>query len=312
MVKTLISVVSPVYGCRECLKTLTAKVQEAFEGTDLDWELILVDDCGPDEPWDTIKDITANNSNVRGIKLAGNHGQHLAIWAGLEDAKGDWAVILDCDMQDDPSIIPALYEQAKGQKVDSVVVERGDWVDSRFRRLVSKLFYQFIRLITGFAIPTNIGNYGIYSRKLVDILLSFGDREVFLPIMVVLAGLPQQMYKLDRSKRTVGESSYNLARLIKFSIAIIVRFSDRPLKISIVLGFFFSSVSMLVAAFVFVAWHWGAIAVPGWASTILSIWFLAGLILSVLGIQGVYLGRIFKEVQQRPRIIVEKYTQNSV
>lgn len=308
--KPLISIVSPVYGCRDCLRLLAEKTANAFAGTDLKWELILVDDCAPDMPWPVIEELAAKDSRVRGIRLTRNHGQHLAIWAGLEAANGDWVAVIDCDLQDDPAIIPTLYRAAVAQKVEAMVIDRGAWKDSFFRRAASRLFYRMIDLLAGVKMNSNIGNFGIYSRRLVDILLLYREKEVFLPFVVAMTGLKRAFHSIDRSERAFGESSYNLARLVKLAITITVRFSDRPLKLSVLIGLAFSSISALISAVILIAWFFGAFTVTGWTSLILSVWFLSGLILAVLGVHGFYLGRVFSELQNRPRILVEQTTDD--
>lgn len=302
-----ISVVSPVYGCRDCLVALADQVAKAFAGTEFDWELLLIDDRGPDQPWDVITDLAQKNPRILGVRLARNHGQHLAIWAGLEAASGDFVAVLDCDLQDDPKTIIILFEKLIKDSVDAVVVDRGNWSDSRFRRLASKSFYSVVKTLTGVSI-NNIGNFGLYSRRLVDILLMYREQEVFLPIMVSLTGLPTSQLKVDRSDRLAGDSSYSLRRLMTLAIAIIIRFTDRPLKLSVIIGLAFSSLSAFISIVLLMMWLLGSFTVPGWTSTILSLWFLSGLIMATLGIHGFYLGRIFREVQGRPRILVEQTT----
>lgn len=310
MGKALISIVSPVYGCIGCLEELVDTVRATFEGTDLEWELILVDDRGPDNPWQRIQELAARDERVRGVRLTRNYGQHLAIWAGFAQAQGDWIAVIDCDLQDDPKIIPELYKKAIDDDLEAVVVERGTWSDSWWRRTASRLFHSTIGLLAGLNLNNNVGNFGLYSRRMTNVLLSFKDQEVFLPAMVALTGLSKGVYKLDRSDRAEGQSSYNMLRLIRIAIAIIVRFTDRPLKLSIILGVLFSTFSALVSVVILIAWASGAFSVPGWTSIILSVWFLSGLILAVLGVHGVYIGRIFSEVQKRPRYIVEQTTMS--
>ncbi|MEO0369371.1 MAG: glycosyltransferase family 2 protein [Pseudomonadota bacterium] len=304
-----ISVVSPVYRCRECLETLVDKVAAVFAETNFVWELILVDDRGPDQPWDLVSKLARDDPRVRGIRLARNHGQHLAIWAGFEAATGDYVAVMDCDLQDDPSIIPALLGKLKNEKVDAVVVDRGAWSDSSLRRFSSRAFYFIIKVLTGVQLK-NVGNFGLYSRRLMKALLLYQEQEVFLPIMVSLTGLPIAQFQLDRSQRLAGDSAYSFRRLLSLSIAIIIRFTDRPLKMSVVLGLLFSSLSGLISICLFVLWLMGAFSVPGWTSTILSLWFLSGLIMATLGIHGFYLGKVFKEVQKRPRILVDITTDD--
>lgn len=305
-----ITVLSPVYGCRECLEALVERVRSSFESTSLDWELVLVDDRGPDEPWDLICNLAAQDPRVRGVRLARNHGQHLAIWAGLEAARGDWVAVIDCDLQDDPAVIPALHACAVENRADAVLVDRGTWSDSRFRRFASKAFYRIVDLLGGIHLQ-NTGNFGLYSRQMVDTLVKFREQEVFLPMMVALTGLKTTPYRLDRAGRAAGESSYDFLRLLRLATAIIIRFSDRPLKLSVLVGLAFSLLSALISVILVVAWLFGAFTVPGWTSTILSVWFLSGLIMATLGVHGFYLGRVFAEVKARPRIIVETTTASA-
>lgn len=305
--RPLISVVSPVYGCRKALPELAARVEAAFKDEDLDWELVLVDDRGPDQPWLLIEELSEQDARIKGILLARNHGQHLAIWAGLSAARGDFVVVIDCDLQDDPGVIPALYRQAKQDTVEAVIVDRGTWSDSKLRRVASQSFYRLVKWLAGVQI-NNIGNFGIYSRRMVDTLLLFTEQEIFLPIMVSLTGYATKKYQVDRDQRFEGESSYNLLRLLRLAVAIVIRFSDRPLKLSVLVGALFSGMSALVSVVLFVMWLVGTFTVQGWTSTILSIWFLSGLILATLGIHGFYLGRVFREVQGRPRILIQQTT----
>ncbi|EKE44162.1 hypothetical protein OCGS_1678 [Oceaniovalibus guishaninsula JLT2003] len=298
--------VSPVYGCTDCLESLVDAIRAAFDGTGITWEAVLVDDRGPDAPWPLICELARLDDRVRGIRLARNHGQHLAIWAGLGAARGQWVAVIDCDLQDDPATIPVLLDRARAEPdTQAVVVDRGTWRDSRFRRLASRGFYRLIDLLGGVNLNNNIGNFGLYSRRMVDVLLQYREQEVFLPVMVAQTGLKRTFHSVDRSGRAAGESSYNLLRLLRLAVAIVVRFSDRPLKLSVIAGLLFSTFSALMSLVILVAWAIGAFTVPGWTSIVLSVWFLSGLILAVLGVHGFYLGRVFAEVQRRPRILVD-------
>lgn len=308
---TLISIVAPVYACRDCIEALADAVRASFDGSGKDWELILVDDRSKDEPWPLIEALAVRDARIRGVRLARNHGQHLAIWAGLGASRGDWVAVIDCDLQDDPDFIPRLHDKAVADEVDAVVVDRGIWSDTSFRRRASRLFYKGLHTLGGLKLDSGIGNFGIYSRRLVDTLLLFRDKEVFLPVMVALTGLPRSTMTVDRSGRHAGQSSYNLVKLIRVAGAIVVRFSDRPLKLSVLVGVSFSLLAGLVSLILLTAWATGAFTVPGWTSLILSFWFLTGLVLAALGVQGIYIGRIFAEVQDRPRIFIERTTDGA-
>jgi dolichol-phosphate mannosyltransferase len=232
----------------------------------------------------------------------------LAIWAGLASAEGSYVAIIDCDLQDDPSVIPKLYRQIREEQVDAVLVDRGTWSDSKFRRLASRSFYGTVKYLTGVKI-NNIGNFGLYSRRMVDNLLRFEEQEVFLPVMVSLTGLSTSHHTVDRDPRHAGNSSYSVRRLLELAVAIIIRFTDRPLKLSVFIGLIISGTSAVISLLLLILWLMGTFTVAGWTSTMLSMWFLSGLILATLGIHGFYLGRVFREVQKRPRILVETTTE---
>lgn len=305
-----ISLVVPVHGCAKCLEELYLRVKQAFLPEKLKWELLLVDDRAQDDPWPIITKLSNEDSRVVGIRLSRNHGQHLAIWAGLEVAIGDWVAVLDCDLQDDPAAIPQLYDHATRTNAGSVIVDRGTWQDSAWRRFASNAFYKVFKWLSGVNLA-NAGNFGLYSRDVVQHLLQFEEQEVFLPMMVELVGFKRVSYLVDRKQRTVGSSSYSVLKLMKLGTSLVVRFSDRPLKLTVVLGFSIALVTVIVALITLLLWFSGEFSVSGWTSTILSIWFLSGLIIATLGMHGVYLGRVFSEVKKRPRVIVEEVIRGS-
>ena len=298
-----VSVVSPVYGCDECLRDLADGVRRALQDYDCSWELILVDDRGSDRAWKVISDLVEADPRIRGLRLSRNHGQHLAIWAGLEEVRGDFVVVLDCDLQDDPAIITQLLAKVLNTSADGVLVDRGEWSDTWFRRTSSKIFHGSMKTITGIDLK-NAGNFGIYSRRLVGELLRFREQEVFLPYMVAILGFDLERISLGRSERTEGRSSYTMRSLLRLACGIVIRFSDRPLKVSAIAGLVVSSLSLGFSLLIVMGKLLGVFTVPGWTSVVLSIWFLAGVFLLVLGIHGYYLGRVFAEVSARPRIIV--------
>jgi dolichol-phosphate mannosyltransferase len=201
-------------------------------------------------------------------------------------------------------LIPELYERLSAGDSQAIVVKRGNWSDGWFRRLASRSFYLVLKLLAGFDLE-NVGNFGLYSRRMVDTLLLFREQELFLPLMVNVTGLKTEFVELDRSARHAGSSSYSFTRLLRLAAAIIIRFSDRPLKLSVLVGMFFSFVSAAISCVLLLMWLTSNIEVPGWTSTMLSMWFLSGLIIAVLGVHGMYIGRIFTEVKQRPRLVVE-------
>lgn len=245
-------------------------VRKAFElRADLDWELVLVDDRGLGAPWSVIRELSRADPHVRGLRLSRNHGQHLAIWAGLEHARGDWIAVIDCDLQDDPALIPVLYDKAAAETLDAVLVDRGVWKDVAWRRIASRTMRRIMQGLSGLDMSLDYGNFGIYSRRLRDVLLSYNDNEVFLPLMVALSGFDKGTIVHPRSRREIGRSSYSLLRLMRLAIGLVVRFSDRPLKLSVLVGSVISVGSALISLGLLIAALSGAFSVPGWVSTMM-------------------------------------------
>ena len=303
-----VSVVIPVYGTQSTLKLLTDKIIESCHQADLQCEIILVDDCGPGDTWARIQEIAKNRNNVTGILLSRNFGQHPAILAGLAKAKGKWIVVMDCDLQDDPAYIPDLFNKANAEELDYVLVNRGDWEDNGLRRFLSKSFYSFLSFMTGVKLSSQFGNFGIYHRRVINSVLDLDEQDVFLPTALNWVGYKRGELKADRSQRVEGESSYTFKKLLLLAHKVIVGFSNKPLYLSVQLGGFICVMSVIVTIIVLLRWLISGIEITGWTSLILSVWFLGGLIIAILGVQGVYLGRVFDETKKRPKYIISSIT----
>ena len=267
------------------------------------FEIILVNDASPDNSWLEIEKECQKDTRVKGINLSRNFGQHYAITAGLNYAKGDWVVVMDCDLQDRPEEIPNLYNKAL-EGYDIVYALRIKRVDSFFKKMSSTLFHKVYNALSGIKADKSYANYGIYKKIVIDEYCkmpesarSFGSLLRYLGFKTI--GLPVQ-----QDSRLEGESSYNLFKLLKLSFDVIIAGSNRPLKIAIILGMIMSIISLLLAFYNIVAHMVGIIKLEGYTSTLFSIWFVGGIILMVLGILGLYIGKIFDQVKGRPLYVV--------
>lgn len=303
---TELSIVVPLYGCRPTLEQLVEELTASCSSVTSEFEIILVDDRGPDKPWDLMLEIAKRNNHVRCVRLARNFGQHPAIWAGLNTSKGRWVVVMDGDLQDDPSFVAELFRRARSGGNDYLIVERGTWSDSKFRRVSSAAFYSVFSYLAGVKLSSRWGNFGIYSRQVIDAVLSIREQNVFFPAAVAWVGFDSEHVLLDRDERMQGESAYNLNKMLILAAKTIVAFSNRPLRISIHLGLAVSALSAVVALLLLLVGLLGGTAIEGWTSIMLSIWFFSGLIVANLGLLGIYLGRVFAEVKNRPVYIVSE------
>ena len=305
--KVHISIVSPVYRAENIVSELVKQIVASVSTITSDFEIVLVNDASPDNSWQKIEQECAKDIRVKGINLSRNFGQHYAITAGLSFAKGDWVVVMDCDLQDRPDEIPNLYRKAQ-EGFDSVFAQRKVRNDSFLKRSMSKLFYSFFSYLTETKQDPSVANFGIYNRSVIDAILSMHDQIRFFPTMVQWVGFRKFYLPVSHSERFEGKTSYNLKALTRLAMNTILAFSDKPLRLTAKLGFFIASISFLVGIFYFVFYMTGHIQVLGFTSMILSIWFLSGMIMMILGMLGLYVGKVFEKVKQRPTFIVSQTT----
>ena len=268
--------------------------------------ILYVDDGSHDATWAMVKAFAATDARVHGTKLAHNRGHQQALWAGLERAarEADAAVSIDADLQDDPWAILQMAEAwTKGNDiVYGVRHERK--TDTLFKRWTAQGFYKFLRALGG-DVLYNHADFRLMSRRALEALMAFPERNLFLRGMVYSLGFPHTEVYYDRTARIAGESKYPLSRMLSFALDGITSFSVRPLRLIVYSGLLFILVSLCAIIYGLVSWSSGR-AVPGWASIIVSLWFIGGFILLAIGIIGEYVGKIYSEVKRRPRYAVEE------
>lgn len=301
----MISIVSPVYRAEKILPILVSEIAKLAGKIGQDYEIILVDDRSPDNSWEVMKNLSEENKNLKIYRLSRNFGQHATIIAGLSKAKGEWIVVMDCDMQDQPKEIEKLYQKAL-EGFDVVLARRELRIDSFFKRLSSRLFYKVFNYLAGIHINNEIANFGIYHKKVIQSILTINDNIKFFPLFVNWVGFKTTAVSVEHSSREEGESSYNLSRLFSLAFNVILSFSDKPLKIFVGFGGVISLLAVLVGGYFMISFFQGEITEPGFSSLILSIWFLSGVIISCIGIVGIYLGKTFNQTKNRPVFIIDE------
>jgi len=301
----MISIVSPVYRAEKILPVLVSEISKFANKIGQDYEIILTDDRSPDNSWEVMKNLSEENKNLKIYRLSRNFGQHATIIAGLSKATGDWIVVMDCDMQDQPKEIEKLYKKAL-EGFDVVLARREQRIDSFFKRLSSRLFYKVFNYLAGIQINNEIANFGIYNKKVIKSILTINDNIKFFPLFVNWVGFKTTTVSVEHSSREEGKSSYNLSRLFSLAFNVIVSFSDKPLKIFVGFGTIISLLSILVGGYFMISFFQGKITEPGFSSLILSIWFLSGVIISCIGVVGIYLGKTFNQTKNRPVFIIDE------
>ncbi|HAA11308.1 MAG TPA: glycosyltransferase [Cytophagales bacterium] len=302
-----ISIVSPVYRAENLIELLVDRTEATLKGMGVSYEIILVEDGGPDNSWDKIVEVQKTHPAVRGIQLSRNFGQHYAITAGLDATRGEWVVVMDCDLQDQPEEIPKLYAKAQ-EGYEAVLASRVERQDTFFKRLFSKLFYRTLGYLTGSKQDPSVANFGIYHRKVIQAITSMRENIRYFPTMVRWVGFRQTTLPVEHAPRAEGKTTYNYRRLFMLALDIILANSDKPIRLTIRLGFYISVAAFLFILITLYKYFADSIVVPGYASIIISIWFFSGLFLSSLGMIGLYLGKTFTQAKNRPVYIVGNTT----
>jgi len=300
-----ISVVSPVYQAEKIVAELVRQLHENLAKITDNYEIILVNDDSPDNSWLAIVAECKKDERVKGINLSRNFGQHYAITAGLSFSKGDWVVVMDCDLQDRPDEIPNLYRKAQ-EGWDIVQARRVERQDTFFKRLSSTIAHQLFSYLSGMRTDKSIANFGIYNQKVIGEVNKMKETARSFPSLLSFLGFKKTTLDVKHSERFEGKTSYSLAKLLHLTADVMLANSNKPLRLTVSFGFTISTLSFLLAIYNLIAKFAGVIQVAGFTATIFSIWFVGGLILFVLGIVGLYIGRIFDQVKERQLFIVRE------
>lgn len=306
-------IVVPCYNEEEVLPETTAQLSRVLDGLRgkkaIDQGIILyVDDGSKDTTWRLVQKYATENPYVKGLKLAHNVGHQQALWAGLEWAsqRADAAVSIDADLQDDVDVIGTMVDYYN-RGVDIVYgVRRERKVDTFFKKGTALAFYRLMRNLGG-EIVYNHADFRLMSRRTLLALMTFPERNLFLRGIVASMGYPSAVVYYDRKERFAGESKYPLKKMISFALDGITSFSVRPLRYITYLGLFFMLIAVFAIFYGLFSYVEGS-ALPGWTSLLVSMWFIGGAILLACGIIGEYVGKIYKEVKQRPRYFIENET----
>ena len=304
-------IVVPCYNEEEVLHETNRRLAALLESLEKEGSIhagsiLYVDDGSHDRTWKLVEEFAASGSPVKGLKLAHNVGHQQALWAGLEyaAAHADAVVSIDADLQDNVESIREMVDYFN-KGIDIVYgVRRERRTDSFFKKTTAQLFYRLMSNLGG-EIVYNHADFRLMSRRAVEALMSYPERNLFLRGMVCSMGYPSAVVYYDREKRFAGESKYPFSKMLSFAVDGITSFSVRPLRYIVLLGLLFILISIVAIIYGFLSYLEGD-TIPGWTSLLVSIWFIGGMVTTAIGIIGEYVGKIYKEVKRRPRYFVEK------
>lgn len=305
--KPYISIVSPVYQAEGIVDELVKRITEEVSKFTQDYEIILVDDGSSDKSWKKIQENCETDQKVKGIKLSRNFGQHYAITAGLRESKGDYVVVMDCDLQDNPKYIYDLLNKLK-EGFDIVYTVKKVRKHGIIKNFFSSCFHKVNNWLvndTRMSSYDKVGAFTLISRKVVEAFCEYNEfHRAYLPVLRLL-GFSNAIIPVEHEKRYLGKTSYSFSKSITLALDGIVSHSNRLLFVSIYTGFVFALVGFISIIYIVIKSIKSGFQ-PGWASTTVLIVFCTGLILISLGVIGVYIGKIFLQAKDRPLYIIDK------
>ncbi|MDP2415507.1 glycosyltransferase family 2 protein [Daejeonella sp.] len=306
----LISIVIPAFNESENIPKITAAIEKLFEPLPYRYEIIMVADGCTDSTMEKIQELILTNKNIFYIEFSRNFGHQNALKAGLDHSNGDCVISLDCDMQHPPEIIPEML--AKWEEGYEVVytIRKEDKKLPITKRLTSKLFYSTINSLSDVEIEPGSADFRLLDKKVVSVMKKFHENEPFLRGLIKWIGFRQVSIEYYPNQRTLGESKYHFKKMISFALQGVTSFSVRPLYVAIYLGFAFTICSILYLPYILYAIYTGK-EVSGWASILMTIVFFGGLQLMILGIIGIYVGKMFMQVKERPNYVIRSTNLNA-
>lgn len=309
-----INIVVPVYNERENIHSLITEVQVVFESLPYTYSFIIVDDGSTDGTLDVLRMASAADTRIRYISLSKNFGHQNALKAGLDHARGDCVITMDGDLQHPPALIPHLIRYWEEGYDVVYTLRQDDETNTGFaKRKTSRLFYKLMNKLAGLDIEEGSADFRLLNKKVLYTLQGIDEHEIFFRGLVKWVGFRQIGVPYKAAPRTKGQSKYSFKKMMRFAVQGITSFSTKPLYIAAYLGFVFSFLALLYIPYALVSYLSGHV-VNGWASIIVTIAFFGGLQLSILGIIGLYIGKIFMQVKKRPHYIIKelKHVQEAI
>lgn len=299
-----ISVISPIYLAEKIVPELVKRIKDEVALITKNFEIVLVEDGSPDKSWEAVLEQCENYSFVKGIKLSRNFGQHYAITAGISEASGNLVVIMDCDLQDNPSYISTLYKKLN-EGYDTVFTIRKNRKHNSFKQVTAWIYNSIFSLLADKDYRLNMGSLVMFREKVGKEFLRLNDHDRLYIQLLKWVGFNQTAIEVEHDPRLEGKSTYSVYKLLKIAFQGLTSHSDKLLRLSIYSGFilaFFSFVALIIITILYFSYGMQA----GWPSVICTILLSSGLILISIGIAGIYIGKNFEQSKNRPLFIIKE------
>ncbi|MBO4889540.1 MAG: glycosyltransferase family 2 protein [Lachnospiraceae bacterium] len=300
-----ISVVIPVYGCPTAIPALHERLTNVLTGMGVEYEIIMVDDCDKMNSWEEVKKVAEKDPRVKAIHFTKNHGQGVAVTAGVHQSAGKWIITMDCDLQDAPENIPDLYAKVN-EGYDVVFVRRQQRKESFLVRLFAKWYHNVLAWLSGVDFDYDLATYLIASRRATDYYIASKDRGRDFGVFLMWLGFKYTFVNYEQGYRYEGKSSFTFIKKVRTAVGIISTYSNRPLYVSIWIGLISAVFSFIYIIYAFIQYYVYDANPEGWTTVAAAIFFFGGAILSTLGVMGIYLGNIFDMSKDRPLFTIQE------
>jgi len=305
--KLLCSVVVPLFNEEGNLAELHNRLADMFRKISMDYEIIFVDDGSSDGSIDVVRKIASSDNNVKYISFSRNFGHEFASTAGFDNCLGDVVILIDADLQDPPEIIPNMIKKwQQGYKVVYARRKRREG-ESIFKRATSWMFYRLLDKLAEIKVPLDTGDFRLMDKSVIDSVNLCREKNRFIRGLVAWVGFDQTDIQYERSARNAGETKYSFWKLMILSIDAILGFSNLPLHLVSIFGIFITFFSVFIAMLVILHKLFFGLEIPGYALMAAGMFSFFGFVTFLLGLMGVYLGRMYRQLQNRPLYIIKEH-----
>ena len=311
VIRPKVSVVLPAFNEAEVIRETHRRVTAVCVALKFSYELIIVNDGSSDGTWDILRALSEADPALVAVNLSRNHGHQMALSAGLSFATGERVMIMDADLQDPPELLPEMMARMD-QGIDVVYAQRRTRPgDAPLKRLFCAVYYRLLKRVADVHMPLDTGDFRLISRRVCDIVVAMPERQRYIRGMVSWVGFRQEPIHYDRDARFAGETKYPFSKLVRLAVDGIISSTLKPLGFAILVGGLALALSVLMATYALGSWLLVGRTPQGWTSLFLTVVFLGGVQLLVLGILGEYLGRIYEQSQARPPFVVDQVIRQS-
>jgi len=301
-----LTIIVPCYNEEQVIETTHGRLLKMIDNASWDGKILYVNDGSIDGTASKLREFSKRDSRVSVISFSRNFGHQAAISAGIHRCRGEYAVIIDADLQDPPELIPEMLALCLKEKSNIVYGRRKSREgENRFKRWTASLYYRLLNKLSEYPIPLDTGDFRLIDRRSIEAYKSLPEKNKYIRGLFAWMGFKQVEFLYDRDARVAGETKYPLVKMTQLAAHGLIAISRRPLTVALRVGLITIFVSLVLAIYVFTAYFSKRIAVfPGWTSVVLIIVFFSGVQLLTVGVLGIYLGHLFDEIKGRPEYII--------